>query len=138
MTENLTDQPEPGSLHVEHLDEMSAQQCPAGKHADWAVNSEHAHACPWCEIARLHADLASYQAESAQYDRDHERLSAELKRARARIRAVEQAHCWTNEDGKRFVFADDLLAAVQLANLVCTCHAEPVHQAGCDATGEQL
>lgn len=84
------------------------------------------------EIARLRTDLASYQAESAQYDRDHERLSAELKQARAKIRAVEQARCWVNEDGKRFVFAEDILAAVQLTNLVCTCHAEPVHQAGCD------
>jgi hypothetical protein len=84
------------------------------------------------EIDRLREALASYQSESAQYDRDHERLSAELKQARAKVRAVEQAHCWTNEDGKRFVFAEDLLAAVQLANLVCTCHAETVHQAECD------
>lgn len=34
---------------------LNPQQCPAGKHADWLVDSEHAHACPWCEIDRLKA-----------------------------------------------------------------------------------
>ncbi|GGW99009.1 hypothetical protein [Streptomyces chartreusis] len=32
---------------------MNPQQCPAGKHADWLVDSERTHACPWCEIERL-------------------------------------------------------------------------------------
>jgi hypothetical protein len=34
---------------------LNPQQCPAGKHADWLVDSEYAHACPWCEIDRLRA-----------------------------------------------------------------------------------
>lgn len=34
---------------------MNPQQCPAGKHADWLVDSEHTHACPWCEIEKLRA-----------------------------------------------------------------------------------
>lgn len=63
---------------------------------------------------------------------ERDSLSAELEQARAKIRAVEQARCWTNGDGKRFVFAEDLLAAVQLAP-ACSCAAEPVHQAGCPA-----
>lgn len=35
---------------------LNPQQCPAGKHAAWLVDSEYAHACPWCEIDRLRAD----------------------------------------------------------------------------------
>jgi len=27
---------------------LAPQQCAAGKHADWLVDSEYAHACPWC------------------------------------------------------------------------------------------
>ncbi|MGW0795971.1 hypothetical protein [Streptomyces sp. NPDC002692] len=34
---------------------MTAQQCPKGEHADWLVDSEYAHACPWCRIAELEA-----------------------------------------------------------------------------------
>jgi hypothetical protein len=32
---------------------LAPQQCPAGKHADWLVDSEYAHACPWCRIEEL-------------------------------------------------------------------------------------
>lgn len=38
---------------------FTPQQCPAGKHADWLVDSEYAHACPWCQIGRLHAESAA-------------------------------------------------------------------------------
>jgi hypothetical protein len=34
--------------------------------------------------------------------------------AEARCQAVERIRCWTNEDGKRFVFVDDLLVALGL------------------------
>ncbi|MGW2010958.1 hypothetical protein [Streptomyces nigrescens] len=29
---------------------MNPQQCQAGKHADWLVDSEYTHACPWCAL----------------------------------------------------------------------------------------
>ena len=32
---------------------LAPQQCPAGKHAEWLVDSEYAHACPWCRIEEL-------------------------------------------------------------------------------------
>ncbi|MGW1533912.1 hypothetical protein [Streptomyces aureus] len=35
---------------------LSPQQCLAGKHADWLVDSEYAHACPWCQIEQQKAD----------------------------------------------------------------------------------
>ncbi|MEV7112373.1 hypothetical protein [Streptomyces anulatus] len=38
---------------------MNPQQCPAGKHADWLVDSEHTHACPWCRIEQLEAEEAA-------------------------------------------------------------------------------
>lgn len=38
---------------------LAPQQCPAGLHADWLVDSEYAHACPWCQIDRLRTDAAA-------------------------------------------------------------------------------
>jgi hypothetical protein len=29
---------------------MNPQQRQTGKHADWLVDSEHTHACPWCAL----------------------------------------------------------------------------------------
>jgi hypothetical protein len=37
------------------LERFTVQHCPARKHADWAVDSENSHACPWCEIEILRA-----------------------------------------------------------------------------------
>jgi hypothetical protein len=37
---------------------LNPQQCPKGLHADWLVDSEYTHACPWCRIAELEAELA--------------------------------------------------------------------------------
>lgn len=38
---------------------MNPQQCAAGKHADWLVDSEHTHTCPWCRIAELETALTA-------------------------------------------------------------------------------
>jgi len=35
---------------LESYEVLNPQQCPAGKHADWLVDSEHTHTCPWCEL----------------------------------------------------------------------------------------
>ncbi|MFJ8006148.1 hypothetical protein [Streptomyces fagopyri] len=40
---------------LSEYEQMSPQQCPKGEHADWLVDSEYAHACPWCRIAELEA-----------------------------------------------------------------------------------
>jgi hypothetical protein len=45
---------------------MNPQQCPAGLHADWLVNSEYTHACPWCRIAELE-DEDSHEQKVAEY-----------------------------------------------------------------------
>ncbi|MFC1260695.1 MULTISPECIES: hypothetical protein [Streptomyces] len=55
---------------------LNPQQCPAGKHADWLVDSEYAHACPWCRVAELEAErhttneALSDAAEQLRRDRD--------------------------------------------------------------------
>lgn len=41
-----------------------------------------------------------------------DRQQRELKETRAAIRRVEELKVWTNEDGKRFVFADELWEAL--------------------------
>ncbi|MGW1388431.1 hypothetical protein [Streptomyces griseoluteus] len=62
---------------------LNPQQCPAGKHADWLVDSEHTHACPWCRIAELERPAIEAKRNEirssfgstiaqAQEDRDHE------------------------------------------------------------------
>lgn len=38
---------------------LAPQQCPAGLHADWLVDSECAHTCPWCQIDKLRTDAAA-------------------------------------------------------------------------------
>jgi hypothetical protein len=55
---------ERASTSDEHLLRLTPQTCPAGLHADWAVDSEHDHACPWCEIdaLRARADATGEQA----------------------------------------------------------------------------
>jgi hypothetical protein len=45
---------------------------------------------------------------------DAERLRAAAHEAEDKVRRVALVRCWTNEDGKRFVFADDLVQALDL------------------------
>jgi hypothetical protein len=44
--------------------------------------------------------------------RSVERLHTEVKETRGAVRRVEVLHVWTNEDGKKFVFADELWTAL--------------------------
>lgn len=44
--------------------------------------------------------------------RTAERLGREVKETRAAVRRVEALRVWTNEDDKKFVFADELWAAL--------------------------
>ncbi|NED75306.1 hypothetical protein G3I51_23885 [Streptomyces sp. SID9944] len=43
---------------LSEYERMNQQQCRAGKHADWLVDSEFTHACPWCQIEALKAQAA--------------------------------------------------------------------------------
>lgn len=48
--------------------------------------------------------------------KQNERLNREVKETRAAVRRVEALHAWTNEDGKKFVFAEELWAALAEAS----------------------
>lgn len=54
---------------------LAPQQCPAGLHADWLVDSEYAHACPWCQIESLRARLAERTQVLVDTDVEREWLS---------------------------------------------------------------
>ncbi|MFF4479488.1 hypothetical protein ACFY1A_21055 [Streptomyces sp. NPDC001520] len=43
---------------------MTPQKCPKGVHADWAVDSEETHTCPWCERDELLAELGGRDDEA--------------------------------------------------------------------------
>lgn len=70
---------------------MNPQQCRAGKHADWLVDSEYAHACPWCQV---------------------EQLKAERDALQQRLNQAAMTRTWRNEDGKKFVFVEDIAPAL--------------------------
>jgi hypothetical protein len=57
--EVLRDELEQRNKDLEPYEVLNPQQCPAGLHADWLVDSEYTHTCPWCELDRLRAELAA-------------------------------------------------------------------------------
>jgi hypothetical protein len=64
---------------------LAPQQCPAGKHADWLVDSEYAHACPWCQVEGLRAELAAARGQAIAWAAEavDEKLTAEPDHNRA-------------------------------------------------------
>jgi hypothetical protein len=73
------------------------------------------------EVERLRGDSRAEAVIRAAVDRDNEfakRRHAEdrARVAESKLRAAELLHCWTNEDGRRFVFADDLATALGITS----------------------
>jgi hypothetical protein len=71
------------------------------------------------EVEAAHRFEQSAEAEVAQLVESLERVTEardafkdERNEARAKVRAVELVRCWTNEDGRRFMFVDDVAAAL--------------------------
>ena len=54
---------------------LNPQQCPAGKHADWLVDSEYTHACPWCQIEELKGRVAELERPAVEAKRNEIRDS---------------------------------------------------------------
>lgn len=84
---------------TETLARMTPQQCPEGVHADWAVDSEDAHACPWCLIADLNASLqhaaetvSGQQRHIRKLEADNKRLTDNLNIAVAQMGALTRGH----------------------------------------------
>jgi hypothetical protein len=89
---------------------LNPQRCPAGKHADWLVDSEYAHACPWCEIERLRARVTELKRPAVEAERNEIRQSFTEIAAQAeqdydyeaaanfRCRLREREEQWARED----------------------------------------
>ncbi|MFJ1995282.1 hypothetical protein [Streptomyces asiaticus] len=73
MTEPTTPAPQPDR----ETDVMTPQQCPKGLHADWMVDSEHAHACPWCELDQARAELGRATRAFETLMQKHDKTKAE-------------------------------------------------------------
>lgn len=83
---------------------------------------------------RLHAAAEKVLAEAMRVQAELEQACADRDRYRAQVEAVAEIRCWVNEDGKRFLFADDVRAALGLTTAApaCACRAETVHRNGCE------
>lgn len=69
---------------------LTNQSCAAGKHADWWVDSEYNHACPWCELASAWGRLVAAEAALADAERlrDQYKLAGDaIERGREHLRA---------------------------------------------------
>ncbi|MEV6133105.1 hypothetical protein AB0M05_41005 [Streptomyces violaceusniger] len=52
------------------LDTMTPQTCPKGVHADWAVDSEDTHTCPWCALDQARAESDKHRKRMATAEAD--------------------------------------------------------------------
>lgn len=60
VVERLVSERDAARKELEPYEVLNPQQCPAGKHADWLVDSEHTHTCPWCELEKAQARVADW------------------------------------------------------------------------------
>ncbi|ATO14663.1 hypothetical protein CO540_13180 [Micromonospora sp. WMMA2032] len=65
-------------------------------------------------LRAANAEIASHGKAVTHWAAEVERLKAELATERAKTMRVAMVKCWTNEDGKRFVFVADLQEAMGL------------------------
>jgi predicted RNase H-like nuclease (RuvC/YqgF family) len=64
------------------------------------------------EMQRKSDLIAELRRQLGAQVKQNERLHREVTETRGAVRRVETLHVWTNEDGKKFVFADELWAAL--------------------------
>lgn len=95
------------------LDCFTIQHCEAGEHADWALDSENIHTCPWCELERLRAESERECGESMFW---HFEYRAAMDNYRGENWQVGQLRAE--------------LAQARAAIPASCCGAEAVHQAG--------
>jgi hypothetical protein len=51
---------------LEQFEIMNSRRCERGVHADWLVDSENTHQCPWCRIAELEAEVAHVVGDASE------------------------------------------------------------------------
>lgn len=65
--------------------------------------------------ARVYQELYEQRVDTlVQVEAERDALAVRLAAAERKVRAVELLHVWTNDDGKRFVFADELAVALEI------------------------
>lgn len=64
------------------------------------------------EVERADRRTDLLMQKLARFNREVKTLTARAETAEAKVRRAETVKCWTNEDGKRFVFAEDLAVAL--------------------------
>jgi hypothetical protein len=57
-------------------------------------------------------ELADPDGSRRAADAETNRLRDRVRQLEATLWRVQMVRCWTNEDGKRFAFADDIAAAI--------------------------
>lgn len=87
---------------------------------------------PLEEVGALRTRTQALAAEHDRLYRELERLgrtvdhqTTALRDAQRKLHAAATVRCWTNEDGKRFVFADDLAEALGYGPSASARTAEP-------------
>jgi hypothetical protein len=66
------------------------------------------------EVTRLAAELEELRAEGKKLEANAMSVSMAADAYRAKVHAIERVHVWTNEDGTRFLLADDVAQALGL------------------------
>lgn len=94
------------------FDDMTAQTCPAGEHADWAVVSEHTHPCPWCD---LEAERAAHEAHRlALSEALHLGTSAPWDAIQDRAETVQAGDApWVRAYGEDIAAAEEVASAAR-------------------------
>lgn len=109
---------------VREVERLTAEGVAASERRDYykarCEQMERDHAETVAELERLRAELAETQRSKDEVgfwldetieSRRKERERAQ--RAEAKVHAVQTVRLWKNEDGKRFLFADDVYAALR-------------------------
>lgn len=75
---------------------------------EWAEDPDADEVALLAEVDRLRKALSDAADQVAELEDDLGKASAEAATLRQRLHEAAMARVWTNEDGKKFVFADDL------------------------------
>jgi riboflavin biosynthesis pyrimidine reductase len=95
----------------DHLDELVDTDPIQLREEAWALLVRVGDA--EAEVERLRAEAKEHRERAERVRRILDREREARMDAQAKVRRVHMLRAWTNEDGKDFVFADDLRAALE-------------------------
>jgi hypothetical protein len=95
--------------HVESDTVLAALPDWAGGIALFLADSHEAVPDLLVEVDRVRAEVAELRTQLATSERQASELDAELQACKQRIHDAAMTKVWRNEDGKKFVFVEDLV-----------------------------